>query len=136
MWRCQYAGNDSGYLPKPSLSVHGSRPFPACLSLDSHLIVIGIRKQVKIQIQIHAEFIGIAVRRHNGKPLHAQLTLHRELNAWPSLSQQVFPVNLLTELEAYRSHRNVGISCLIEPFLVCVHSACFVLRTSVDGFLV
>ena len=88
MWRCQYAGNDFGSLPEPSLSVHGSGPFPACLSLDLCLIVIGIRKQLKIQIQLHAEFIGIAVTQHNGKPLHTLPTLQREPNAQPSHSQQ------------------------------------------------
>ena len=65
MGRYHYFGNDSGYLPKPSLRVHGNGPFPACLFLDLDLmaaIVSGIRDMFKIKIKIDAEFVGIAER--------------------------------------------------------------------------
>ena len=63
--RCQYSGNDPSFVPKPGLSVHGTRLFLACLSLDLDLmtaIVSGIRDIFKINIQLDAGFVGIAQR--------------------------------------------------------------------------
>ena len=63
--RCQYSGNDPSVVPKPGLSVHGTRLFLACLSLDLDLmtvIVNGIRDIFKINIQLDAGFVGIAQR--------------------------------------------------------------------------
>ena len=43
--RYQYSGNDPSFVPKPGLSVHGTRLFLACLFLDLDLmaaIVSGI----------------------------------------------------------------------------------------------
>ena len=80
MGRCHYAGNDSGYLPKPSLRVHGNGPFPACLFLDLDLmavIVSGIVGHFKIK---STQRLSIS-ECHNGKQIviHALLTvvIHR-----------------------------------------------------------
>ena len=36
--RCQYSGHDPNFVPEPGLSVHGTRLFLACLSLDLDLM--------------------------------------------------------------------------------------------------
>ena len=70
---------DAGYLPKPSLRVHGDGPFPACLFLDLDLmaaIVSGIVGHFKIKIKIKIKSTQRLSECHNGKPIviHALLT--------------------------------------------------------------
>ena len=63
--RCRYSGNDPSFAPKPGPSVYGTRLFLACLALDLDLIagiVHEIEGHFNIQIQIDAEFVGIAQR--------------------------------------------------------------------------
>ena len=70
MGRSHYAGNDSGYLPKPSPVVHGNGPFPVCLFLDLGLmaaIVSGKVGHFKIKIKIKST--QRSSEFHNRKPV-------------------------------------------------------------------